>query len=141
MKAIFSAYFVVGVLAAAPIAGGCASAGSPSRATNATEAASHSLDGRTFLIEAEPDPERQGSSTTELAFAGGTLDSSACRARGLAPVPYQVRSDGTFYAERRSRDTRDTWTGRATLDGIEGTFVSMKGVVKTLSIPFRGRVR
>jgi hypothetical protein len=140
MKNILPTRFFAALLATAPIAG-CASNASPARSPAGGEATTHSLDGRTFLVEAEPDAERQKLPDAEFAFAGGMLDSSACRAQGLPPVPYEVRSDGTFYAERRSGDSLDTWNGRATMDRIEGTYVSMKGAVKTQTIVFRGRVR
>jgi hypothetical protein len=105
-----------------------------------TTTSSGSLDGRVFAVEGQNLPPGHPS-TIEVSFAGGLLDSSACREQGLAPIAYTVREDGTFYAERRTTDTLDRWTGRVTGADIEGLYTSEHAGATTMHIPFKGRAR
>jgi hypothetical protein len=105
-----------------------------------TTTSSASLDGRVFAVEGQNLPPDRPAKI-EVSFAGGLLDSSACRERGLAPIAYTVREDGTFYAERRTTDTLDRWTGRVTGDDIEGLYTSEHVGAITMRIPFKGRAR
>jgi hypothetical protein len=112
----------------------------PASPAPAATAPSGLLDGRVFAVEAQNPPQGHPSKI-ELSFAGGMLDSSACREQGLAPIAYTVREDGTFYAERRTTDMLDTWTGRVTGADIEGLYMSEHGGATTMRIPFKGRSR
>jgi hypothetical protein len=93
-----------------------------------------------FAVEASNPPPGHPSKI-ELSFAGGLLDSSACREQGLPPIAYTIREDGTFYAERRATDTLDRWTGRVTGADIEGLYTSEHVGATTMRIPFKGRAR
>jgi len=99
-----------------------------------------SLDGRVFAVEGRNLPPGRPA-MIELSFAGGLLDSSACREQGLPPIAYTVREDGTFYAERRTTDTLDRFTGRVTGADIEGLYTSEHAGATTTRIPFKGRAR
>jgi hypothetical protein len=128
---------VAATTACAPPPPSASPAASPAAVTTAS---SGSLDGRVFAVEGQNLPPGHPS-MIEVSFAGGLLDSSACREQGLAPIAYTVREDGTFYAERRTTDTLDRWTGRVTGVDIEGLYTSEHGDATTMRIPFKGRAR
>jgi hypothetical protein len=127
---------VASTMACAPSGRSPSLAASPAPVTTTSSA----LDGRVFAVEGQNLPPGHPA-TIEVSFAGGMLDSSACRERGLAPIAYTVRDDGTFYAERRTPDTLDRWTGRVTGSDIEGLYTSEQAGATTMRIPFRGRAR
>ena len=140
MKISFAALLAAGSLAI--LLGACAQEGAaPPRAASATTTAASSLDGRTFDVVGEVPAGSNLPSKIDVEFTGGQLDSSACRAQGLSPIPYTVQADGRFYAERRTGGDLDTWAGHVTGDRIEGTFVAMKGGTTVTRIPFRGQLR
>jgi hypothetical protein len=134
-KLVFRSVVVLALLGAA-----CAQTSGAPPATNAATAASAPLDGRLFVVEGRDVPPG-APSKIELSFAGGMLDSSACREKGLPPVAYTAAADGTFHAERRAGDTIDTWAGRVTGDRMDGVFTSTRAGAVTMRIPFEGRAR
>ncbi len=136
---VLHTFFTMGIAAATACASPPRSA-SPAASPAPVTTASSSLDGRVFAVEGQNLPPGHPS-TIELSFAGGLLDSSACREQGLAPIAYTVREDGTFYAERRTTDTLDRFTGRVTGADIEGLYTSEHAGATTMRIPFKGRAR
>jgi hypothetical protein len=123
------------------VVGACAPNGAQPRVASATTASASSLDGRTFDVVGEVPAGSNHPTKADIAFVAGKLDASTCREQGLPPVPYTLESDGSFYAERRTADGLDTWTGRVTGERIEGTFVATKGGATVMRIPFRGQGR
>jgi hypothetical protein len=139
MKTAFVALVAAGALAF--LTGACAQDGAPPHTAAAATTSGASLDGRTFDVVGDVPAGSNLPTKIDVTFARGVLDASPCREQGLPPVPYTVQADGSFYAERRTADGLDTWTGRVVGDQIDGTFVATKGGATTMRIPFRGQVR
>jgi hypothetical protein len=95
------------------------------------------LDGRTYKVEVlKADGTKETSD--DLVFAGGTFDSSACRAYHFSAVPYAARSDGdaiAFEATAKSpTDGTNVWKGTVRGDAIEGElrWTDSKGKLEVL---------
>ena len=115
----------------------CSPSATTARPAETTSAQSASLDGRKYLAHAVlPDGTPI---TSELSFAAGLFDSSACEKLGFRPGRYTVSQSGdviTFRAELRTSEGKsEVWTGRIQGDVIIGDCVS-DGV----RVSFEGRV-
>jgi hypothetical protein len=114
----------------------CAPAETGARPTTTTSA--ELVDGRGFLAEASlPDGSKISS---ELSFAKGVFDSSACEKMGYSAGPYIARRDGdaiAFRAQMKGKDGVETWNGRIVGDVVEGTVQGPDGSI----LPFHGKAR
>jgi hypothetical protein len=125
------------LLAAASVA--CSPSGSVARPAETTAASQGTLlDGRTYKADAVlPDGTRVSS---DLSFANGMFDSSACEGLGFHAGRYTVSKNGdvvTFRAELSKSDgTTEVWTGRIDGDSLDGDCVGPDGT----RVKFAGRI-
>jgi hypothetical protein len=110
-------------------AAACSPSGSNARPAETTAAQGSLLDGRTYKAEAVlPDGTRVSS---DLSFASGMFDSSACEGLGFHAGRYAVSTSGdvvTFRAELKKSDgTTEVWTGRINGDALDGDCVGPDG--------------
>ncbi len=115
----------------------CGSPATTGRAAETTSAQSTVLDGKKYVAHAVlPDGTAV---TSELSFAGGLFDSSACEKLGFHAGRYTVSQSGdviTFRAELRTDDGRvEVWTGRIQGDVVTGDCLAADGT----RIAFDGR--
>jgi hypothetical protein len=124
------------LLAVASVA--CSPSGSVARPAETTAASQGSLDGRTYKADALlPDGTHVSS---DLSFANGMFDSSACEGLGFHAGRYTVSQNGdviTFRAELKKSDgTTEVWTGRIVGDTLDGDCVGPDGT----KAKFAGRI-
>ena len=130
-KIVLAASLALAAVACSP----SATTGRPAETTSAQSAA---LDGKKYVAQAVlPDGTPV---TSELSFAGGMFDSSACEKLGFRRGRYTVTQSGdvvTFRAELRTSDGRsEVWTGRIEGNVITGDCVGPDGT----KVSFQGRL-
>ena len=136
---MFSSTFTISTLSilVALAAAACSPAELESAPAQTRSAQASLLEGRTYVTDA---PLSDGTAIrSELTFANGMLDSSACAKLGYLPGAYRVSFEGdtiVFRAQLRATDGRsEVWTGRIVGDSMTGYSVGADG----FKIAFTGK--
>jgi hypothetical protein len=129
-----SALSILVALAAAACSPSNVSTGRPAETTAAR---TNLIEGRKYVADAVlPDGTPI---TSELTFANGLMDSSACAKMGFQAGRYTVSQEGNVIVFRAQLTTKDgkseVWTGRIDGDSISGDCVGPDGT----KVSFKGK--